>query len=423
MELTLLAGIAIAAGIVLVLQIALVIRRPQTEFATLLLKFETLEKIQERTDRLLREEFCRNRDEMALSAKASREELAAALKVFNETLSGQVTALTANTDKRMESLREIVDARLKSMQEENSKQLNAMRQTVDEKLQSTLEKRLGESFKMVSERLEQVHKGLGEMQSLATGVGDLKRVLTNVKTRGNWGEVQLEALLEQVLVPEQYDRNVATKGTDARVEFAVKLPGRSEDRSETVWLPIDAKFPQEDYLRLMEAQERVDPAAAEAASKALETCMRGCAKDICEKYLNPPKTTDFGILFLPTEGLYAEVMRRSGLSETIQREFRVVIAGPSTLWALVNSLQMGFHTLAIEKRSSEVWKLLGAVRSEFSKYGKVLGSVQKKLQEASSTIDSMGVRSRAMERQLRGVDSADNAALFDEPVPELPEEE
>jgi DNA recombination protein RmuC len=289
------------------------------------------------------------------------------------------------------------------MQIDNAKQLDQMRQTVDEKLQGTLEKRLGESFKQVSERLEQVHKGLGEMQTLATGVGDLKKVLTNVKTRGTWGEVQLGALLGQVLNPDQFATNVATKDGGERVEFAIKLPGQGADKDETVWLPIDAKFPVEDYQRLVEAQERADVEGVEAAGKQLENRVKACAGDICEKYLNPPKTTDFGILFLPIEGLFAEVIRRTGLTEVIQRECRVVIAGPTTLWSILSSLQMGFRTLAIQKRSSEVWNLLAAVKTEWTKYGDVLDAVQKKLHQASDTIEKAKARSRAVGRKLKDV--------------------
>jgi len=358
----------------------------------------------------------------ARGGRVQREELAQSLKELASTLLAQVAALTANTDKRLEALRLTVDERLRQVSEQNNQQLESMRQTVDEKLQSTLEKRLGESFKLVSERLELVHKGLGEMQALATGVGDLQRVLTNVKARGTWGEVQLGALLEQVLTPGQYEKNVATAGGANRVEFAIRLPGRMEDGDGIVYLPIDAKFPQEDYLRLLEAHERADAAEAENASKALEVRLRACARDIREKYVAPPATTDFGILFLPTEGLYAEVMRRNGLAEQLQREYRVLVAGPSTLWALLNSLQVGFRTLAIEKRSSEVWALLGAVKHEFGKYEKVLGNVQKKLQEASNTISSMEVRSRVMERKLRNVDAESELDLFGGEAPRLPED-
>lgn len=281
-------------------------------------------------------------------------------------------------------------------------QLEAIRATVDEKLQSTLEKRLAQSFKQVSERLEQVHKGLGEMQSLAVGVGDLKKVLSNVKTRGTWGEVQLGALLEQVLTPEQYEKNVAVTGTLERVEFAVKLPGQSD----TVWLPIDAKFPLEDYQRLVEASEAGDAAAVERAIQDLEKRVRLSAKSIHDKYISPPKTTDFGILFLPTEGLYAEVMRRTSFVDRIQQELRVIVAGPSTLLALLNSLQMGFRTLAITKRSSEVWELLGIVKAEFLKYHQVLGRVREKLDQASKTIDDAEQRTRVIQRKLNNVEEA-----------------
>ncbi len=378
-------------GVVLVLQLVALLRRR-----------EALEL--ERLERLLRDEL-----------RANREELMAALQRMNDTLLLQGQNVTETTTNRLEQLRDSVDRRLQLLQQENAAQLDRMRQTVDEKLQSTLEKRLGESFRLVSERLEQVHKGLGEMQTLANGVGDLQRVLTNVKARGTWGEVQLEALLEQFLVPSQYERNVATKGTNARVEFAIKLPGRGCPE-ETVWLPIDAKFPQEDYLRLLEAHDRADAAGAEAAAKALESRILACAKDIAEKYLNPPKTTDFGILFLPTEGLYAEVMRRAGLSEEIQRKYRVMIAGPSTLWALLSSLQVGFQTLAIEKRSGEIWALLGAVKKEFQDYGQLLGTLKKKLTEASNTIEKVEGRSRAVERKLRDVSATDTPQLLGMPV-------
>jgi DNA recombination protein RmuC len=277
-------------------------------------------------------------------------------------------------------------------------------------VQSTLDKRLGESFKAVSERLEQVHKGLGEMQSLATGVGDLKKVLTNVKTRGTWGEVQLGALLEQVLAPEQYEKNVATKGGGERVEFAVKLPGADKDKGP-VWLPIDAKFPMEDYQRLLEAWDRADTAAAELAGRQLENALRVNAKAISDKYVLPPATTDFGILFLPVEGLYAEALRRPGLADALQRDFRVTLAGPSTLWALLNSLQMGFRTLVIEKRSSEVWELLGVVRTEFGRYSEALAKVKKKLEETGAAIDQAEVRTRAIQRKLRNVESGEGEQM------------
>jgi len=361
------------------------------------------------------------RTESTTSAKQLREEVIAALKGITETttktmgemanvqktqletMSSAIAKLSDSNENKLEAIRVTVESKLQSMQIDNAKQLDQMRQTVDEKLQGTLEKRLGESFKQVSERLEQVHKGLGEMQTLATGVGDLKKVLTNVKSRGTWGEVQLGALLEQVLNPDQFSTNVATRGGGERVEFAIKLPGQGLEKDETVWLPIDAKFPVEDYQRLVEAQEKVDVEGVEAAGKLLENRVKSCAKDICEKYLSPPKTTDFGIMFLPIEGLFAEVIRRPGLTEVIQRECRVVIAGPTTLWSILNSLQMGFRTLAIQERSSEVWNLLAAVKTEWTKYGDVLDAVQNKLHQATDTIEKAKVRSRAIGRKLKNV--------------------
>ena len=361
------------------------------------------------------------RTESATGAKQLREEVVATLKGITETtaktmselanlqktqletMSTAIGKLSDSNEKKLEAVRVTVEGKLQSMQIDSAKQLEQMRQTVDEKLQGTLEKRLGESFKQVSERLELVHKGLGEMQTLATGVGDLKKVLTNVKTRGTWGEVQLGALLEQVLNPDQFSTNVATKDGGERVEFAIKLPGQGIDKDEVVWLPIDAKFPVEDYMRLVDAQEKADIEKVEGAGKQLENRVKACASDICGKYLNPPKTTDFGILFLPIEGLFAEVIRRTGLTEVIQREYRVVIAGPTTLWSILNSLQMGFRTLAIQKRSSEVWNLLAAVKTEWTKYGDVLDAVQKKLHQASDTIEKAKVRSRVVGRKLKDV--------------------
>lgn len=317
-----------------------------------------------------------------------------------------VTQLSAANETRFETLRTTVEGKLQLIREDNAKQLEEMRKTVDEKLQGALERRLGEQFNLVSQRLEEVHKGLGEMQTLASGVGDLKRVLTNVKVRGTWGEVQLGTLLEQVLAPEQYAANVALReGSAERVDYAIRLPGRGEMENEVVWLPVDSKFPMEDYQRLVEAQERGDLAQAEEAGRGLEAAIRKCAADICTKYLCPPATTDFGIMFLPTEGLFAETIRRPGLVEAIQRDCRVIVAGPTTLAALLNSLQMGFRTLAIQKRSSEVWKVLGAVKTEFGKFGAVLDKVQKKLQEASNTMDSAARRTRVMERTLRDVEA------------------
>jgi DNA recombination protein RmuC len=335
----------------------------------------------------------------------------AKLALLGQSVLTTLTEISQLQKAEMQDLKATVDARLSTIQFENEKKLDQMRQTVDEKLQGTLEARLGESFRQVSERLEQVHSGLGEMKNLANGVGDLKRVLTNVKTRGTWGEVQLGAIIEQILAPEQFGRNVATSGTGERVEYAVKLPGRDLG-GEPVWLPIDAKFPMEDYSCLMEASERADGDAAEKASRELETTIRLCAKNLSERHLAPPFTTDFGVLFLPAEGLYAEAMRRPGFADAIQREYRVILAGPSTLAALLNALQMGFRTLAIQKRSSEVWETLGSVKTEFRKYAQVLVIVKKKLSQAQDSIDKAETRTRAIQHTLRDVEGVD--------APELP---
>ncbi len=318
---------------------------------------------------------------------------------------GALRRVSDTLTEQLGKLAEANERRLLSLQEGNEKKLEQMRATVDEKLQATLERRLSESFKQVSERLEQVHTGLGEMKSLARDVGSLNRVLSNVKTRGVFGEVQLAALLDQVMTPSQYATNVATKpGSNERVEFAVRLPGQREDGAP-LWLPIDAKFPREDYERLLEAQDRADLPAMEASAKAIETRLRLEARSIRDKYLEPPHTTDFGILFLPTEGLYAEALRRPGLTEALQREYRVVVTGPTTLLATLNSLQMGFRTLALEKRSAEVWEVLGAVKTEFAKFGDVLTKTKKKLDEAASTISDAEVRTRAMARKLKTVEA------------------
>jgi len=340
------------------------------------------------------------------TAQQSREETSGALKAVSESVVSSVVALTTTQKTQLEEIRGTVDTRLVAMSADNEKRLEQMRQTVDEKLQGTLEARLGESFKLVSERLEQVHRGLGEMQTLASGVGDLKRVLTNVKTRGTWGEVQLGSLLEQILTPEQYEKNVSTTGTQERVEFAIKLPGGEQGR--TCWLPVDAKFPVEDYQRLIEASEQGDAEAVESATRKLEATLKLCARTISEKYLLPPATTDFGILFLATEGLYAEALRRTGLAESLQRDYRVILTGPNTFAAILNSLQMGFRTLAIQKRSSEVWETLSGVKTQFAKYADVLTKVKEKLQEATNTVDRAEVRTRALQRQLRDVESAPN---------------
>lgn len=323
-----------------------------------------------------------------------------------ESFASGLAKLTESNEARLDALRGTVDEKLREIRSDNTRQLEQMRATVDEKLQGALEKRLGESFRLVSERLEQVQKGLGEMQSLASGVGDLKRVLTNVKARGTWGEVQLAALLEDVLTPEQYAANVATReGSAERVEFAIRLPN-PDTNDGTLWLPIDAKFPREDYERLCDAQEHGDVEAVEVAARALGQRVRACAREIRDKYLNPPKTTDFGILFLPTEGLYAEVIRRAGLVTELQRDCRVVVAGPSTLAALLNALRMGFRTLAIQQRSSEVWEVLGVVKTEFEKFGAALDKVRKKLHEASGAVDKAVTRRRVMDRKLRAVEVA-----------------
>ncbi|MGB8436885.1 MAG: DNA recombination protein RmuC [Burkholderiales bacterium] len=338
-------------------------------------------------------------------ARQGREESANTLRRFGEALNQQLASVSQTSEARLKELRETIDGRLEKIQQDNAQKLEQMRQTVDEKLHATLEQRLGESFKLVSDRLEQVHKGLGEMQTLAVGVGDLKRVLTNVKTRGTWGEVQLGNLLEQVLTPDQYEQNVATiPGSRERVEFAIRLPGRDDDGSP-VLLPIDAKFPLEDYQRLQEAQERGDHGEIESAAKALEVRLRDEARTIRDKYIAPPHTTDFGLLYLPTEGLYAEVLRRPGLVESLQRDCRVSIAGPTTLLAMLNSLQMGFRTLAIEKRSSEVWSLLGAVKGEFGKFGEVLARTRQQLQAVTNSIVSAETRTRQMERKLKDVEA------------------
>jgi DNA recombination protein RmuC len=327
------------------------------------------------------------------------------VQTLTQALQTQVAQLSETNEKRLMEVRATLDQRLHEMAADSEKKLEQMRVTVDEKLHATLEQRLGESFKLVVDRLEQVHRGLGEMQTLATGVGDLKHLLTNVKTRGIFGEAQLGALLEQVLSPEQFAAQVATKpGSREAVDFAVKLPGKSADGAPC-WLPIDAKFPSEDYQRLLEAQERADAAGAEAAAKALEARLRAEAKSIAEKYLGPPHTTDFAILFLPTEGLYAEALRRVGLMEALQRDYRVTLAGPTTLLAMLSSFAMGFRTLAMEQRASEVWQVLGAVKTEFSKFGEVLAKTKKKLEEAQNTIGEAEVRTRAMDRKLKSVEA------------------
>jgi len=374
----------VIGGVLIVAAIVLMLRRRGERvemFANSRLVEEELVKRLEMIDRGLRDEFSRNREEAGAAAKTQREELS----------------------KSLEGVRSIVDLRLKQLQDDNAKQIDKMRATVDEKLQGTLEKRLGESFKLVSDRLEQVHQGLGAMQQLASDVGGLQRVLTNVKTRGGWSEWQLGMLLEEMLVSDQFAKNMKMRDdTDERVEFAIKLPG--DENGAPVWLPIDAKFPMEDYDRLVHAQEAADLAAIDAAMKSLETQLKRCAKDICQKYINPPRTTDFALLFLPSEGLYAEAIRRIGLVQQVQRDCRVTFVGPTTLAAFLNSLQMGFRTLSIQKRSSEVWNLLAGVKTEFGKFGEALAAVKEKLDQASRKMEDIDVRSRAITKKLRDVE-------------------
>ncbi len=412
----------VLALLAIILLIILIRRKPDLMIAKFQENFSDLRNRQDRLELVIKDEITRNRQETAANAQQARQELSTTLRYSSDSLqqrmsenlrvqkdqldsfSKQLMAMTKLNEEKLNAMRKTMQDQLQAMQADNAKNLEQMRATVDEKLQSTLEKRLGESFKQVSERLEQVYKGLGEMRNLATGVGDLKKVLTNVKTRGTWGEIRLSHILEQILTPDQYEVNVATKkNSNERVEFAIKLPGQDKDQEKIVWMPIDSKFPQEDYQRLMDAQEAADKEQAEKSIKNLELRIKAEAKYIKEKYLDPPHTTDFGIMFLPVEGLYAEVLRCPGLCDTLQREYRIVVTGPTTLAALLNSLQMGFRTLAIEKRSSEVWELLGVVKTEFGKFGNVLAKTKKKLQEASNTIDKAEVRTRAIQRKLRKV--------------------
>ncbi len=408
--------VALAIGIVLIALQFVVLVRAGLAREMLDARGRDIQRDLERLERELRQELALGRQEAANAVRGDREEHSLSLSRLAQTLASQLaqlgklqaqqlesfaqqlSRLTNSNEQRFESLRLALEGRLAAMQSDNAVKLEEMRRTVDEKLHATLEQRLGESFKLVSDRLEQVHRGLGEMQTLATGVGDLKRVLTNVKTRGTWGEVQLEALLDQLLTAEQYAKNVATRPNSLdRVEFAIRLPGLAmgEDEQRPVWLPIDAKFPLEDYQRLLEAQDRADPAALETAIKALEVRLRDEARKIRDKYVEPPYT----------EGLYAEALRRPGLVDSLQRDPRICIAGPTTLAALLNSLQMGFRTLAIERRSSEVWAVLGAVKTEFGKFGEALEVTRRKLEQASRSIESAGVRTRQIERKLKGVEA------------------
>nr|MBL8411404.1 DNA recombination protein RmuC [Dechloromonas sp.] len=419
-------GLALLAGVVVVilLQAATLLRggRREEEAGRFRALQEAQEKGLSRLERELREELARNRRDDAEEAFRDREERAQSSTLLAQTVTTQVgqfgtlqaerldafacelNRFSQGLDERFERLKLSVEGRLLAIQTDNAGKLEEMRRTVDEKLHATLEQRLGESFKQVSERLEQVHRGLGEMQNLAAGVGDLKRVLSNVKTRGTWGEVQLAALLEQLLTAEQFAANVATlPGSNERVDFAIRLPGK--DDGAVVWLPIDAKFPIEDYQRLLEAQERGDAPAVEEASRGIEVRLKHEAKSIREKYVAPPHTTDFAMLYLPVEGLYAEALRRPGLAEALQRDFRVSLAGPTTLAALLNSLQMGFRTLAIEQRSAEVWAVLGAVKTEFGKFGEALAHTRKKLDEASNSISRAETRTRQLSRRLKDVEA------------------
>jgi DNA recombination protein RmuC len=406
----------------IILLIVLIRRKPEEVITMLQDDFAALANKQERVERVVKDEIATNRKETNHNYQQNRQELSSALKSSSESLqqrvveniriqkdqldsfSQQLMAMAKLNEEKMEAMRRTIETQLRSIQEDNTHKLDQMRATVDEKLQTTLEKRLGESFLQVSERLEQVYRGLGEMRTLASGVGDLKKVLTNVKTRGTWGEIRLSHILEQILTPDQYDVNVATKkDSNERVEFAIKLPGPNADQEKNVWMPIDSKYPQDDYQRLLDAREVADKEQAAKSIKNLAMRIKTEARHIREKYIDPPHTTDFGIMFLPTEGLYAEVLRQPGLCDTLQRDYRIVVAGPTTLAALLNSLQMGFRTLAIEKRSSEVWELLGVVKTEFGKFGEVLARTKKKLKEASQTINQAEVRTRAIERKLRDV--------------------
>jgi DNA recombination protein RmuC len=424
--------IALIAGLLsvnFILLLVLLGRSSQNRDFRVEARLDSFEKGQEKAERVLRDEIAKSREETNGQAKLFREEISNSFKMITDSLLGrmseianfqrnqlevfstQLQTLTQSNEAKLEQMRQTVEEKLRLLQEDNSKKLDQMRATVEEKLHETLEKRLGESFKLVSERLELVHKGLGEMQNLAVGVGDLKKVLTNIKTRGIWGEIQLGNLLEQILTPDQYVQNVITKkGGNERVEYAVQLP-------EGILLPIDAKFPQEDYQRLLEAEDQADPVLVEEYGKQLEARIKAEAKDIRDKYLDPPFTTDFGIMFLPIEGLYAEVLRRPGLVDILQREYRVNVTGPTSLAALLNSLQMGFRTLAIQKRSSEVWSLLSAVKTEFGKFGDLLEKTHKKLQEASNTIVDAAQKSRGIEKKLKQVQqlpAAETANLLED---------
>ena len=389
--------------------------RDSVDLTPLINKLDMLQNFQERTDRSVRDEIAKFREEMKTGAHQERAELTVSLKSFSDSVEQKMTAVG-----------QVVGEKLKQIQEDNTRQLDRMRETVDEKLHSTLEKRLGEAFKQVSERLEQVHQGLGDMRNLAADVGDLRKVLTNVKTRGTWGEVQLGALLEEILSPEQYAKNVKIKENSSElVEFAIKLPGKDDSPEDHVLIPVDAKFPVEDYQRLLDAQEKADTIAADDAVRQLEASIKKAAKDISQKYIAPPRTTDFGIMFLPAEGLYAEVIRRTALVQMLQREYHIVITGPTTFAALLNSLQMGFRALAIQKRSSEVWKVLGEVKSAFGRFGDTLDAVHKRLEQAANSVDDARKKSKTIQNKLRAVEilpgASDEALLEDKTPAELEE--
>ncbi len=394
-------AVAVVAGIVAILVAAFAVSR----LASLATSVEVLKDRGADFERDLKQDMQGARAELKQDFAIARDEQGQAA----QRLRAEVSALAQRNDERLEAIRRNVEQRLDKLRDENAAKLEQMRVTVDEKLQATLDARLGASFKQVSDRLEQVHKGLGEMQTLAVGVGDLKRVLTNVKTRGGWGEVQLETLLADLLTPSQYAKNVATRpGSHERVEFAVRFPGRG-DAASACWLPIDAKFPLEDWQRLQDAVERADAAAVEASRRALDAFFKQQAKTIRDKYVEPPHTTDFAILFVPTEGLFAEAVARPGLADALQREHRVTLAGPTTLAAMLNSLQLGFRTLAIEKRSTEVWRVLGAVKTEFGRFGEILAKTRERLDAVGKTLDDAGRKSTTIARKLRDVEALPDA--------------
>ncbi|HQI23664.1 MAG TPA: DNA recombination protein RmuC [Smithella sp.] len=387
------------------------------DFSLLMGRIDNLRDFQERTDRSVREEIARSRAEARTQAQQERTEITGSFKLFEDSIQNSLSDLTAATEKKIEAVRLIIDTKLREIQEDNSRQLDRMRETVDEKLQTTLEKRLGESFRQVSERLEMVHQGLGQMRELAADVGNLQKVLTNVKARGTWGEVQLGALLEEMLSPEQYLKNVRMSETGGDVvEFAIKLPGQSDLPDDCVLIPVDAKFPIEDYQRLLEAQERGDVAAADESVRQLETGIKKAARDIFQKYIAPPKTTDFGIMFLPSEGLYAEVIRRTALVGVLQREYHIVVTGPTTFAALLNSLQMGFRTLAIQKRSGEVWKVLGEVKTAFGRFGDTLDNVRKKLEQAANSVDDAQKKTKTLSNKLKAVEASTDTRPTDDGI-------